>query len=108
MSFQFEEFFTQMPIMMTVWFPLHMACWLQKQNIFACCLLIQYCLHENPYTGPHRTGKTGKRQKEIPCQGKHRGFGKYAKTQGIKFAQVLNSLILKVKNIRYFLSVLCM
>ena len=37
-----------------------------------------------------------------PCQGKHREFGNFAKTQGIWFAQVVNSLILKVKDISIF------
>ena len=38
------------------------------------------------------------------CQGKHREFGNFAKTQGILFAQVVlvNSLILKVKDIAVF------
>ena len=40
--------------------------------------------------------------KEIPCQGKHREFGNFAKIQGIWFAQVVNSLILKVKDISKF------
>ena len=44
-----------------------------------------------------KTGKTGKMAKEIPCQGKHREFGNFAKTQGIWFGQVVNSLILKIK-----------
>ena len=52
--------------------------------------------------GTHRTGKTGKMAKRIPCQGKHRDFGNFAKTQGIWFAQVVNSLILKVKDITEF------
>ena len=39
---------------------------------------------------------------KIPCQGKHREFGYFAKTQGIWFAQVVNSLILKVKDISIF------
>ena len=39
---------------------------------------------------------------KIPCQGKHREFGNFAKTQGILFAQVVNSLILKVKDIAIF------
>ena len=34
--------------------------------------------------GTHCTGKTGKMAKEIPCQGKHREFGNFAKTQGIE------------------------
>ena len=38
--------------------------------------------------------------KIIPCQGKHREFGNFAKTQGIWFAQVVNTLTLKGK--RYF------
>ena len=29
-----------------------------------------------------RTGKTGKMAKIIPCQGKHREFGNFAKTHG--------------------------
>ena len=40
--------------------------------------------------------------KEIPCQGKHREFRNFGKTQGISFAQVVNSLILKVKDISMF------
>ena len=36
------------------------------------------------------------------CQGKHREFGNFAKTQGIWFALVVNSLILKVKVILIF------
>ena len=53
----------------------------------------------------HCTGKTGKMAKIIPCQGKHREFGNFAKTQGkqrIWFAQVGNSLILKVQDISIF------
>ena len=42
---------------------------------------------------------TGKMAKNNPCQGKHREFGNFARKQGILFAQVLNSLILKVKDI---------
>ena len=37
--------------------------------------------------------------KKNPCQEKHREFGNFAKTPGIWFAQVVNSLILKVKDI---------
>ena len=36
------------------------------------------------------------------CEGKHMEFGNFAKTQGILCAQVVNSLILKVKNILVF------
>ena len=39
---------------------------------------------------------------KIPCQGKHRECGNFAKTQGIWFGQVVNSLILKVKDIALF------
>ena len=53
-------------------------------------------------TGTHCTGKTGKMIKKNPCRGKHREFGNFAKIQGIWFAQVVNSLILKVKDISIF------
>ena len=52
--------------------------------------------------GPHCTRKTRKMSKRIPCQGKHREFGNFAKTQGILFAQVVNSVIQKVKDIPIF------
>ena len=45
-----------------------------------------YCTLRNPTTHPqgtHGTGKTGKMAKKIPCQGKHREFGNFVKTQGI-------------------------
>ena len=48
---------------------------------------------------PTAQGKQGKCPKRIPCQGKHREFEKVAKTQGILFAQVVFSMILKVKDI---------
>ena len=37
--------------------------------------------------------------KKNPCQGKHREFGNFAKIQGIWFTQVVNSLVLKVKDV---------
>ena len=37
-----------------------------------------------------------------PCQGKHREFGNFGKTQGIWFAQFVNSLTLTVKDISIF------
>ena len=63
--------------------------------------------------GTHCTGKTGKRAKKNPCQGKHREFGNFVKTlgkhrefclntgktQGILLAQVVNVHMLKVKDI---------
>ena len=42
------------------------------------------------------TGKIGKMAKENHCQQKYREFGNFAKTQGIWFAQVVISLILKI------------
>ena len=39
---------------------------------------------------------------KIACQGKHREFGNFAKTQGIWYAQVVISLILKVKDVLIF------
>ena len=64
----------------------------------------------SPTQGTHSTGKMAKK---IPCQGKHREFGNFVKTQGkhrefclntgktqgILLAQVVNVLILKVKEI---------
>ena len=47
-------------------------------------------------------GTQGKWPKKNPCQGKHREFGNFAKTQGILFAQDVNSLILEVKHIAIF------
>ena len=50
--------------------------------------------------GTYSTGKIGKMAKRIPCQGKE--FRNVAKTPGIWFAQVVNSLILKVKDVTIF------
>ena len=52
-----------------------------------------------PGQGPHCTGKTGKMAQKITCQGKHKECGNFAKTQEIWFAQIVNSLILTVKDI---------
>ena len=52
-----------------------------------------------PVQGAHCTGKTGKIAKNKPCQVKHREFGNFVKTQGILLAQVVNVLILKIKDI---------
>ena len=41
-------------------------------------------------------------QKRNPCQGKHREFGHFAKTQGIWFAPDVDSLILEAKDISIF------
>ena len=42
-------------------------------------------------------GKQGKLEEKNPCQGKHKGFGHFAKTQGVWFAQVADSLISEIK-----------
>ena len=52
--------------------------------------------------GPHCTEKTGKMAPKNPSQGKYREFGNFAKTKGILFTQVVNSLILKVNDIAIF------
>ena len=52
--------------------------------------------------GPYSTGKTGEMVKIIPCQGKRREFGYFANTDGISFAQIVNSLILKIRDIAIF------
>ena len=71
---------------------------------------------QDTHQGTHGTGKTGEMAQKNPCQGKHREFGKFVKTQGILckhrentgdfvetqgilLAQVVNVLILKVKDI---------
>ena len=48
---------------------------------------------------PTAQGKQGKWPKKSLSGKKHREFGNFAKTQGIWCAQVVNSLILKVKDI---------
>ena len=59
-----------------------------------------------PLQGPHSTGKTGKMAKKKSLSGKTQGIWKFCqntgKTQGILFAQVVNSLILKVKDTAIF------
>ena len=50
-------------------------------------------------TYQRHAGKTGKMAKKFLGQGKHREFGNFVKTQGILLAQVVNVLILKVKDI---------
>ena len=50
----------------------------------------------------HRVPTPRGNGRKIPCQGKHREFGNVAKTQGIWYAQVVISLILKVKDVSIF------
>ena len=55
--------------------------------------------------GTHCTGKTEKMAKKIPVretQGNWKFCQNTGKTQGISFAQVVNSLMPKVKNIAIF------
>ena len=52
--------------------------------------------------GPHCTGKTGKMAQKIPRLGKPREFGNVAKHRDFWFAQVVNSLILKIQDIAIF------
>ena len=51
---------------------------------------------------PTAEGKQGKRNKKIPVRELHREFRNFTKTHRILFAEVVNSLILKVKNISIF------
>ena len=52
---------------------------------------------------PTAQGKQGKwKKKTIPCQGKHRKYRNFVQAQGVLFAQVVHSLILKVKDIVIF------
>ena len=48
----------------------------------------------------HRENRENGQKKSL--SGKTQGNWKFAKTQGIRFAQVVNSLILKVKDISIF------
>ena len=56
--------------------------------------------------GTHSTGKTGEMAKRNSLSGKTQGIWKFCQhtwnTQGIWFAHVINSLILKVKDILIF------
>ena len=66
---------------------------LSRCNSYTICILLSIV------QGTHCTGKTGKMPPKYPCHGKHREFRNFAKTQEILYAQLVNSLILKVKNI---------
>ena len=54
------------------------------------------------YTGSPLHRENRETAKEIPGQGKHREYRNLAKTQGIWFTQLLNFLILNVKDISIF------
>ena len=51
-------------------------------------------------------GKQGKWSKKNPCQGKHGEFGNFAKTQGIRFAQVVNMSRKLSRKSYFFLSLI--
>ena len=51
---------------------------------------------------PTAQGKQRKWSQKNPCQGKHREYGNFAKTQGILFVQVVNSLILRIQDFVIF------
>ena len=87
-----------------------------KKYDYSAILLVPPSAQINELTlsqGTHCTGETGKMAKKNPCQGVHREFGNFVKTlgkcrefclntgktQGILLAQVVNVLILKVKDI---------
>ena len=55
----------------------------------------------SPFRVPTAQGKQGKWPKKIPVREKTE-YGNFAKTQGILFAQVVNSLMPKVKDIAIF------
>ena len=57
------------------------------------------------YRVPTAQGKPGKRPKKSLSEKKYREFGNVAKTKGIWFAQVVNSLILNVKDIFIFVAI---
>ena len=62
-----------------------------------------WCIDQgNRVPTAHEEQNKLKMAKEILCLGKHREFENVAKTQEILFAQVVNSLILKVKDIAIF------
>ena len=54
------------------------------------------------FQGTHCTGETGKMATNFPVRENTGNFINVAKTQGIWLAQVVNSLILKVKDISQF------
>ena len=56
----------------------------------------------SPYSESTLHRKNSENVKEIPCQGKHREFGHFPKTQILLYTQVRNSLILKRRNIGMF------
>ena len=67
--------------------------------IYVCvCIYTYIYIHTHIHQGTHCTGKTGKMAKKNPCKGKQ-GIWKFGqntgKTQGIWFAQVVNSQILR-------------
>ena len=75
-------------------------CQLGATNI--CNIMCSFLLFPSQHGRvPTAQGKQGKWQNKFR-QGKHREFGNFVKTQGILFAQVVNSLMPKVKYIAIF------
>ena len=77
---------------------------MQKKHISTLVLEVTYILMKNRgkrvcVRVPTAQGKTGKMAKKIPCQGKLREFGSFCQNTG---NLVVNSLILKVKDILKF------
>ena len=57
---------------------------------------------EEPYQGPHCTGKMVKKNPYGGGGGGHREFGNFAQTQGISFGHPVNFLILKIQDLAIF------
>ena len=55
--------------------------------------------------GNNGTGKIAKMAPKNSLSGKTQGIWKFCKTQGFHFAQVVNALILKVKDIAIFAAI---
>ena len=69
-------------------------------DIIAPCTSRGYLVRISSVRVPMPQGKQGKWKKKNPCQGKHREFGNFAKTQEIWFAQIFKFPVPKSK--KYF------
>ena len=69
-------------------------------SLSACLWMIPTCYPPSSEYPRHRQNREN--GKKSPCQEKHREFGNFAKTQGILFAQVVNSLMPKVMDTAIF------
>ena len=68
-------------------------------NLFFCFFM---CCAFGRVPTAQRTGKTGEMAKRNPLSGKTQGIWKFCQNTGTLFAQVANSLILKVKDMAIF------